>query len=186
MLPFANLTGDPEQDYFVDGITNDITTDLSKFSTLFVIAANSSFRYKGRAAKVQDVARDLGVRYLLEGSVQRAGDTLRINVNLIDATTGRQVWAERYERPIENVLVVQKEIAQNIVGVIGSGGGVLQRAELERVARIPTERSAGIRPLPAWSGIRQPENQRKQSAGSSAVREGDSGRSKLCEGDVRV
>jgi TolB-like protein/DNA-binding SARP family transcriptional activator len=139
VLPFANLTDDPEQEYFVDGITSDITTNLSKFSTLFVVASHSSFRYRGQAAKAQDVARDLGVRYLLEGSLQRAGDTLRINVNLIDATTGRQVWAERYERPIANVLVVQKEIAQNIVGVIASGWGALQRAELERVARIPTE-----------------------------------------------
>ena len=139
VLPFENLSGDPEQAYFADGITTDITTDLSKFSTLFVIAANSSFRYKGRAVKVQDVARDLGVRYLLEGSLQRTGDTLRINANLIDATTGRHVWAERYERSTENVLVVQKEIAQNIVGVIGSGGGELQHAELARIARVPTK-----------------------------------------------
>jgi TolB-like protein/DNA-binding SARP family transcriptional activator len=139
VLPFANLTDDPEQEYFVDGITSEITTNLSKFSTLFVVASNSSFRYRGQAAKAQDVARDLGVRYMLEGSLQRAGDMLRINVNLIDATTGRQVWAERYERPIANVLVVQREIAQNIVGVIASGWGALERAELERVARIPTE-----------------------------------------------
>ena len=149
------------RNYFVDGITSDITTNLSKFSTLFVIASNSSFRYRGQAVKAQDVARDLGVRYLLEGSLQRAGDTLRINVNLIDATTGRQVWAERYERPIANVLVVQKEIAQNIVGVIGSGGGALQRAELERIARIPTERSARVRSLPPWSGIQAAEKPKK-------------------------
>jgi TolB-like protein/class 3 adenylate cyclase len=139
VLPFENLSGDHEQTYFADGITNDIITDLSKFSTLFVIAADSSFRYRDREVKAQDVARDLGVRYLLEGSLQQADDTLRINVNLVDATTGRQVWAERYERPPENVLVVQKEIAQNIVGAIGSGGGALQRAELERIARIPTK-----------------------------------------------
>jgi TolB-like protein/class 3 adenylate cyclase len=139
VLPFENLSGDQEQTYFADGISNDIITDLSKFSILFVIAADSSFRYRDREVKAQDVARDLGVRYLLEGSVQRADDTLRINVNLVDATTGRQVWAERYERSPENVLVVQKEIAQNIVGAIGSGGGALQRAELERIARIPTK-----------------------------------------------
>ena len=139
MLPFENLSGDPDQAYFADGITNDIIADLSKFSTLFVIAPNSSFRYRGREVKVQEVARDLGVRYLLEGSLQRAGDTLRINVDLIDATTGRQVWAERYERPTENVLVVQKEIAQSVAAVIGSGWGQLQRAEMERSARIPTQ-----------------------------------------------
>ena len=159
MLPFENLSGDPEQAYFADGVTNEIVTDLSKFSTLFVIAANSSFRYRGRAVKAQDVARDLGVRYLLEGSVQRAGDTLRINVNLIDATTGRQVWAERYERPTENLFAVQKEIAQNIVGVVGSGGGELQRAELERIARIPTKDLRAYDFYLPWSGIQEAEDQ---------------------------
>ena len=139
VLPFENLSGDPEQAYFADGITNDIITDLSKFSTLFVIAANSSFRFRDAGVKVQEVARDLGVRYVLEGRVQRGGDALRVNVDLIDAIRGRQVWAERYERPTENVLMVQKEIAKNIVGVIGSGGGALQRAELKRIARIPTQ-----------------------------------------------
>ena len=103
-----------------------------------MIAANSSFRFRRPAVKVQEVARDLGVRYVLEGSVQRAGDTLQINIDLIDATTGRQVWGERYERPTENFLLVQKEIAQNVVGVVGSGGGAVARAELERIARIPT------------------------------------------------
>jgi adenylate cyclase len=159
VLPFENLSGDPEQAYFADGITTDIITDLSKFSTLFVIAADSSFRYKGRAVKVQDVARDLGVRYLLEGSLQRADDVLRISVNLIDATTGRQVWAERYERPTENVLIVQKEIAQNIVGVFrwGPAGACGTRAHCPR----PHQRSTGIRPLPPWSDIQLPENQRR-------------------------
>jgi adenylate cyclase len=140
VLPFENLSGDPEQAYFADGVTTDIITDLSKFSTLFVIAANSSFRFRDPAVKVQEVARDLGVRYVLEGRVQRAGDTLRINVDLVDATTGRQIWAERYERPTENVLfAVQKEITQTIAAVLGSGWGELQRAEIERIARLPTE-----------------------------------------------
>jgi len=139
VLPFENLSGDPEQAYFANGITNDIITDLSKFSRLFVTASNSSFQYKDRAVKVQDVARDLGVRYVLEGAVQRANGTLRINANLIDATTGRHVWAERYERPTENIFAAQKEIARTIVGVVGSGWGELQRAELERLARFPTK-----------------------------------------------
>jgi TolB-like protein/DNA-binding SARP family transcriptional activator len=139
VLPFENLSGDPEQAYFAEGITNDIITDLSKFPTLFVIAPNSSFRHKSREVKVQEVARDLGVRYLLKGSVQRADGMLRINTNLIDATTGRNVWAERYERRSENVLAAQKEIAETIVGVVGSNSGKLQQAELERVARIPTK-----------------------------------------------
>jgi adenylate cyclase len=139
VLPLENLSGDKEQAYFADGITNEIITDLSKFSTLFVIAANSSFRYRGREVKAQDVARDLGVRYVLEGSLQRADGMLRINVNLIDATAGRNVWAERYERATDNLFAAQKEIAQSVAAAIGSGGGELQRAELERIARVPTQ-----------------------------------------------
>jgi adenylate cyclase len=142
VLPFANLNDDPDQDLFIDGLTNDIITDLSKFSTLFVIAANSTFRYKGKPAKVQDVARDLGVRYVLEGSVQRADDTLRVNAQLIDATTGAHVWAERYDREAKDFFAVQNEITRNVVGVIyplGEGRGKLQKAELERVGRTPTE-----------------------------------------------
>jgi TolB-like protein/DNA-binding SARP family transcriptional activator len=139
VMPLENLSGDPEQTYFADGITNDIITDLSKFSTLFVTASDSSSHYRGAAVDVQEVARDLGVRYVLEGSVQRADDTLRINANLIDATTGRHVWADRYERPTENLFAAQKEITRMIVGVVGSGWGKLEQAELERIARIPTD-----------------------------------------------
>jgi TolB-like protein/DNA-binding SARP family transcriptional activator/Tfp pilus assembly protein PilF len=139
VLPFENLSGDPEQAYFADGITNDIITNLSKFSRLFVTASNSSSRYRDDEVKVQDVARDLGVRYVLEGNVQRSDGTLRINANLIDATTGRHVWAERYEQPTEDMFAAQKEITQNIVGVVGSDWGELQRAEFERIARLPTE-----------------------------------------------
>jgi adenylate cyclase len=142
VLPFANLSGDPEQEYFSDGITNDIITGLSKFSTLFIIASNSTFRYKGKPTKVQDVARDLGVRYVLEGSVQRAGDVLRINVQLIDATTGQHVWAENYERSAQDLFAVQKEVMQNIIGVIGAvaeTGGGFHKAEIERIARKPTD-----------------------------------------------
>ncbi len=139
VLPFENLSGDPEQAYFADGITNDIITDLSRFSTLFVTAAESSFRYQTGVNGVRDAARDLGVRYVLEGSVQRADDSVRINVRLIDATSGQHVWAQRYERAAENLFAVQKEITQTIAGVIGSGWGELERAELERIRRMPTE-----------------------------------------------
>jgi adenylate cyclase len=139
VLPFENLSGDQGKAYFADGITNDIITDLSKFSTLFVSSANSSSRYRGEAANAQDVARALGVRYVLEGSVQSTDGRVWINANLIDATTGRHVWAERYERPSENLFAVQKEITQTIAAVLGSGWGELQRAELDRIARIPTE-----------------------------------------------
>jgi adenylate cyclase len=142
VLPFDNLSGNPEQEYFVDGITNDIITDLSKFSTLFVIAANSTFRYKDQPVKVQDVARDVGVRYVLEGSVQRTQDKLRINAQLVDATTGRHLWAERYDREAGDLFAIQGEITSNVVGVIGSvggGRGKLQKIELERIRRRPTD-----------------------------------------------
>jgi adenylate cyclase len=142
VLPFANLNNDPDEDLFIDGLTNDIITDLSKFSSLFVIAANSTFQYKGKAANVKDVARDLGVRYVLEGSVQRSEDTLRINAQLIDATTGTHVWAERYDREAKDFFAIQNEITQNVVGVISpiaEGRGTLQKEELERIARTDTE-----------------------------------------------
>ncbi|MFQ6023120.1 MAG: adenylate/guanylate cyclase domain-containing protein [Acidiferrobacterales bacterium] len=115
VLPFNNLSGDPEQDYFSDGITNDLITDLSKLSDLFVIASNSVFTYKGRAVKVQEVSRDLGVRYVLEGSIQKAGARVRINAQLIEATTGHHLWAERYDRQLQDIFTLQDEVAQQIV-----------------------------------------------------------------------
>ena len=136
MLPFGNLNSAPDEELFIDGLTNDVITDLSKFSTLFVIAANSTFQYKGKAVNVKDVARDLGVRYVLEGSVQRSDDTLRINAQLIDATTGAHVWAERYDRATKDVFAIQNEITRSIVGVISpvaEARGKLQKQELEQL-----------------------------------------------------
>ncbi|MGE0212574.1 MAG: adenylate/guanylate cyclase domain-containing protein [Parvibaculaceae bacterium] len=135
VLPLANLSGDPGQDYFSDGITNDITTDLSKFSQLFVIASNSAFMYKGKPTKVQDVATALGVRYLLEGSVQRASDRVRINAQLIDASTGRHIWAERYDRVLTDVFAVQDEIVKAIVTALAVK---VEAAELDRINRRET------------------------------------------------
>ncbi len=137
VLPFANLSQDPEQEYFADGITNDVITNLSKFRGLFVIASNSSFHYKGKSVKVQDVGRELGVRYVLEGSVQRSGDKLRINAQLIQTATGHHVWAENYDRSAQDLFAVQKEITRNIVSVIGSS--VLLKVEVERLIRAPTK-----------------------------------------------
>jgi adenylate cyclase len=140
VLPFLNLNNNPEQNYFIDGITNDIITDLSKFSDLFVIAANSTFRYKGQVARAQDVARDLGVRYVLEGSVQRASDSLRINVQLVDATTGGHVWAERYDRLATDLFAVQQEMTRQIAASVASErSGAVAQAELGRIARRSTE-----------------------------------------------
>lgn len=118
VLPFDNLSGDSKQEYFSDGITNDIITDLSKFSGLFVISSNSTFTYKGKPVKVQQVAEELGVRYVLEGSVQRLGDQIRINAQLIDAPSGRHLWAERYERDTEDLFAVQTEIIEMIVATL--------------------------------------------------------------------
>ena len=118
VLPFDNLSGDSEQEYFSDGITNDIITDLSKFRDLFVVARNSTFTYKNKPTKVQEVSRELGVRYVLEGGVQKAGDRVRINVQLIDATTGQHLWAERFDRSIDDIFAVQDEITEKIVAAV--------------------------------------------------------------------
>ncbi len=115
VLPFINLSGDPEQDYFSDGLTKILTGDLSKISSLFVIARNSAFTYKGKAVKVQDVGREMGVRYVLEGGVLKAERQVRITAQLIDATTGYHLWSERYDRPLKDIFTLQDEIVQKIV-----------------------------------------------------------------------
>ena len=115
MLPFVNLSGDPEQEYFSDGITEDLTTALSKLSGLFVIARHSTFVYKGKAVKVTEVSQELGVQYVLEGSVRKADKRVRINAQLVDATTDRHVWAEQYDREYKDVFALQDEIREKIV-----------------------------------------------------------------------
>jgi adenylate cyclase len=118
VLPFDNMSGDPEQGYFADGITEDIITDLSKISGLFVIARNSSFAYKGKAPDIRKVSRELGVRYVLEGSVRRAANRIRINAQMIDGTTGGHLWAERYDHGLEDVFAVQDEVTRTIVSAL--------------------------------------------------------------------
>src|SRR4029077_20492425 len=115
VLPFQNMSGDPEQEYLSDGLTEDLITDLSKLSGLFVIARNSVFTYKGKAVKPEQVSRELGVRYVLEGSVRKAGDRVRITAQLVEATTGYHRWAERYDRPLQEIFALQDEIRQKIV-----------------------------------------------------------------------
>ena len=121
VLPFANMSGDPEQEYFADGISEDIITELSRFHSLFVIARNSSFTYRGQAIDVRKVAKDLGVRYVLEGSVRRAGNKIRVTAQLVDAATARHVWAERYDRDLVDLFAVQDEITRSIIGAIAPG-----------------------------------------------------------------
>ncbi len=135
VLPFANMSGDPEQEYFCDGITEDIITELSRFRSLFVIARNSSFTYKGRAIDVKQVGRELGVRYALEGSVRKSANRLRITGQLIDAATGRHLWAERYEGTLEDVFDLQDRVAARVVGAISPK---LEQAEIELSKRKPT------------------------------------------------
>ena len=131
MLPFANLSGDPEQDYFVDGVTESLTTDLSHISGLFVIARNSAFSYKGKAIDVRQVGRDLNVRYVLEGSVQRNGNRLRVNVQLIDAESGKHLWAERFEKPVADLFDMQDEIVSRLANTLHTQllGAEARRAE---------------------------------------------------------
>jgi adenylate cyclase len=118
VLPFQNMSGDPEQEFFSDGMTEDLITDLSKVSALFVIARNSSFSYKGRSVKVQEIGRDLGVRFVLEGSVRKAGNRVRITAQLIDAGSGGHLWAERFDRDLTDIFSTQDEVVEKIVGAL--------------------------------------------------------------------
>ena len=138
VLPFVNLSGDPQQDYFSDGMTEDITTELSRFSEIAVIARNSAFQYKGKAVDIRQVGRELNARYVLEGSVRRSGGRLRIAAQLIDATTGVHRWAERYDRELHDAFAVQDEMARTIVGTLAAH---VNRAEIER---------ALLKPPAAW------------------------------------
>ena len=135
VLPFANLSGDPEQEYFVDGMVEEIITALSRIRWLFVIARNSSFAYRGQAVDVNRIGRELGVRYVLEGSVRKVGDRVRINAQLIDATNGAHLWADRFDGSPEDVFELQDNVAASVAGVIEPA---LQAAEAARSAARPT------------------------------------------------
>ncbi len=146
VLPFTNMSGDPEQEYFSDGIAEDIITALSRNRSLFVIARNSSFTYRGRPVDVKQVARELGVRYVVEGSVRRAGERVRISAQLIDAETGNYVWAERYDRRLVDVFEVQDEITAAVSRAIGPA---LSHAERQRAIRKQPEN------LDAWEAYQR-------------------------------
>jgi TolB-like protein/Tfp pilus assembly protein PilF len=132
VLPFQNMSGDAEQDYFADGMVEDIITGLSRIKWLFVIARNSSFAYKGKSIDVKQAARELGVRYVLEGSVRRAANRLRVTAQLIEAETGHHVWADRYDRTLDDIFELQDELTMSVVAVIEPS---LRQAEIERVKR---------------------------------------------------
>jgi TolB-like protein len=140
VLPFVNMSGDPEQDYFADGMVEEIITALSRIRWLFVIARNSSFTYKGQAVDVKQVGRELGVRYVLEGSVRKAGGRVRITAQLIDAQNGTHLWADRFDGSLEDVFELQDKVASSVAGIIEPA---LQAAEIRRsAARSTTDLSA--------------------------------------------
>ncbi len=134
VLPFANIGGDPEQEYFVDGVTESLTTDLSRISGSFVIARNTAFTYKGKHIDVKQIGRDLSVRYVLEGSVQRGGNRMRVNVQLIDAETGNHLWADRFDKPVADLFDMQDEIVARLANQLGAQ---LIEAEARRAQRAP-------------------------------------------------
>jgi adenylate cyclase len=139
VLPLVNMSGDPEQEFFADGLTEDIITELSRFRDLLVISRNSTFVYKGKAVKVQDVAREFGVDYVLEGSVRKVGDRIRVTVQLIDAETDRHIWAERYDRKLEDIFAIQDEMTCAIVATLP---GRVEAATHDRAKRKPTDNMA--------------------------------------------
>ena len=136
VVPFVNMSGDPEQEYFADGVVEDIITALSRFRQLFVIARNSSFAYKGRSVDVKEIGRELGVRYLVEGSVRKAGDRLRITGQLIDTATGAHLWADRFDGTMADIFDLQDQITASVIGAVAPR---LEQAEIERAKRKPTE-----------------------------------------------
>ena len=139
VLPFDNMSGEPDQDFFADGITEDIITELSRFRDLFVISRNSSFKFKGKAVDVLQFAHDLGVQYVVEGSVRKAGKRVRITVQLIDAATDRHIWAERYDRDLEDIFAIQDEVTTAIVATLP---GRIEAAARDRASRMTTENMA--------------------------------------------
>jgi TolB-like protein/class 3 adenylate cyclase len=136
VLPFQNMSGDPEQEYFADGMVEDIITALSRFKALFVIARNSSFTYKGRAVDVKQVGRELGVRYVLEGSVRKAANRVRITGQLVDTATGAHLWADRFDGGLGDIFDLQDQVTESVVGAIAPA---VEKAEIERAKRRPTE-----------------------------------------------
>jgi adenylate cyclase len=130
-LPFQNMSGDPEQEYFVDGMVEEIITALSRVRWFFVLARNSSFTYKGRSVDVKEVGRELGVRYVLEGSVRKAGQRVRINAQLIDAAHGTHLWADRFDGSLDDIFDLQDKVASSVAGVIEPA---MQSAETARSA----------------------------------------------------
>jgi TolB-like protein/class 3 adenylate cyclase len=174
VLPFQNMSGDPEQEYFTDGMVEEIITALSRIRWLFVIARNSTFTYKGQSVDVKQVGRELGVRYVLEGSVRKAGTRVRITGQLIDALTGTHLWADRFDGSLEDVFELQDRVAVSVAGVIEPA---LQAAEMLRCAA--DDRPHRLRSLPARARGILSNNKRTDVRGPGIARTGDRNRSAL-------
>ena len=169
VLPFANMSGDPEQEYFSDGITEDIITDLSKVSALWVAARNTAFTFKGKHVDAPQVARQLKVSHLLEGSVRKAGGRVRITAQLIDGATGGHVWAERFDRDLNDIFALQDEISQAIVAALKLK---LLPDEKKAIGAAGNDRSRGVQALPDGAPIqrhRQPRQRPPQRGDHPAV-----------------
>ena len=160
VLPFQNMSGDPEQEYFADGMVEDIITALSRFKSLFVIARNSSFTYKGKAVDVRQVGRELGVRYVLEGSVRKAGGKVRITGQLIDSESGAHLWADRFDGSLEDVFALQDQVTTSVVGAIAPK---IEQAEIDRAQRKPIENldayDCFLRGMAALSSMNMPSKE---------------------------
>jgi adenylate cyclase len=168
VLPFLNMSSDAEQEYFTDGVSEDIITELSRFRSLFVIARNSTFTYKGKAVDVRTVSRELGVRYVLEGSVRRTGNRIRVTAQLIDALGGNHIWAEKFDRALEDVFAVQEEVTQAIVSAIAPQ---IQISEIERVRRVrPDNLNAHEIALRGWAAVQLAMSETNSESRDDAIR----------------
>jgi adenylate cyclase len=177
VLPLVNMSGDPEQEFFADGLTEDIITELSRFHDLLVISRNSTFVYKGKAVKVQEVAREFGVDFVLEGSVRKAGDRIRVTVQLIDAETDRHIWAERYDRDLEDIFAIQDEMTRAIVATLP---GRVEAATHDRAKRKTTDNMAAYDCVLARQGAAPPLDPGGQCRSAESARPRPGARSELC------
>jgi adenylate cyclase len=169
VLPFQNMSGDPEQDYFTDGITEDIITELSRFHSLFVIARNSSFSYKGKSPNIQEVGKELGVRYVVEGSIRKSSNRIRVTGQLIDTLAGNHIWAERYDRVLEDIFAVQDEVARAIVAAIAPEVEAVEHSKAVR--RRPESLSAYEIALRAYAHAREGRDKADRTIFDLSIRE---------------
>ena len=182
VLPFANIGGDPEQEHFVDGVTESLTTDLSRIRGSFVIARNTAFTYKGKAVDVKQIGRELNVRYVLEGSVQRGGNRMRVNVQLIDAETGNHLWAERFDKPLADLFDMQDEIVARLASALNAQ---LVAAEARRAEQAPNPDSMDLY-FQGLGLVQQGCDARQLSQGAQLFRSRARRRSRQCRRAHRI